>query len=251
MTPVIIFENDEYLVVDKPAGLMVHGDGRSTEKTLVDWLLDHKKVSSNIGEPWTDPKGNVIPRPGIVHRLDRDTSGLLAVAKTQAMYEHLKKQFQERSVTKEYVALVHGDVKESSGVIDRPIGSSASDFRKKSAQRGAKGNLREAVTEYRVLKRFPSGDVRVSHDDTARLSKIGNQPLTLLALFPKTGRTHQLRVHMKAINHPIVGDTLYGRKGDLVPLCLRARALSFRNSSGEDVSYEVHGTFFANEVNLW
>lgn len=210
----VVYEDENILVVDKPAGLMVHGDGRTQEKTLVDWLLDEKKVDPSLGESWTDPQGKGIPRPGIVHRLDKDTSGLLVIAKTQEMYEWLKEQFKTRSIQKVYEALVHGVVKEDAGVVDRPIGRSGSDFRKKSAQRGALGALRNAYTEYRVLKRYPGhGAVGETH----------------LELRPKTGRTHQLRVHMKAINHPIVGDVLYGTKEDTNgdrPLMLRAVRLT-------------------------
>lgn len=192
----VIYEDDQLLVVDKPAGLMVHSDGRTKEKTLVDWLLAHTKVPEDVGEPWTNPAGEVIPRPGIVHRLDKETSGLLVIAKTQKMYDWLKEQFKTRTTKKQYEALVHGIIREDAGVVDRPIGRSSSDFRKKSATRGAVGELRDAYTEYTVLRRYE------------------NREATLVSLFPKTGRTHQLRVHMKAINHPIVGDVLYGTKQD-------------------------------------
>jgi 23S rRNA pseudouridine1911/1915/1917 synthase len=223
MDPKILFENSDYLVVNKPAGLMVHGDGRSSESTLADWLIEQKKVSPDIGEPWTNSQGKIIPRPGIVHRLDRDTSGVLVIAKTSEMYEWLKKQFQDRLVQKEYRALVAGTILEESGTIDRQIGKSASDFRKKSATRGAKGVMRDAVTDYKVIAR-----------------KDGK---TLVALFPKTGRTHQLRVHMKAINHPIMGDTLYGGIPALVDwghgLALHAHALTFKLPTGETVAYKA------------
>jgi 23S rRNA pseudouridine1911/1915/1917 synthase len=208
--PVIVYEDEQLLVVDKPAGLMVHGDGRSEEATLADWLVENQKVSPEIGEPWTDPRGVRIPRPGVVHRLDKDTSGLLVIAKNQKMYEWLKEQFKARTVYKTYEALVHGILKEDAGVVDRPIGRSGSDFRKKSAQRGAVGVLRDAHTEYKVLRRY---------------SERGAAGETHVELHPKTGRTHQLRVHMKAINHPIVGDVLYGLKEDRDggrPLMLRA-----------------------------
>lgn len=224
MEPTIIFENAEYLVLDKPAGLMMHGDGRSTEATLADWLVSHKKVDGDVGEPWTDQKGVRIPRPGIVHRLDRDTSGVVVVAKTQEVYEYLKEQFQTRNMKKEYRALVLGIIREKSGVIDRPIGKSAADFRKKSAQRGAKGVMRDAVTAYETLKRV----------------LIDGHECTLVALFPKTGRTHQLRVHLKAINHPILGDTLYGSVAGswwTHGLALHAYELSFTDPHGVAVTY--------------
>lgn len=241
----ILFEDAELLVVDKPAGLMVHSDGRTSEKTLVDWLLENKKVSADIGEPWTDSHGRVIPRPGIVHRLDKDTSGVLVIAKTQQMYEWLKSQFKDRKVIKKYEAIVHGVIKEDGGIIDRPIGRSGADFRKKSAQRGALGTMREAVTEYKVLHRFDP--------------VLSGPGYTHVALFPKTGRTHQLRVHMKAINHPILLDPLYGGKkgleelqtgadiGDpgkqlhLSALALRAVSIAFSLPDGRRVDFGCEG----------
>jgi 23S rRNA pseudouridine1911/1915/1917 synthase len=226
----VIFENADYLVVNKPAGLMVHGDGRSTEASLVDWLVTNKKVSPEVGESWKDQKGNLLPWPGIVHRLDRDTSGVLVVAKTQEMYEWLKLQFKDRLVKKEYRALVSGSMKEKEGKIDRPIGASASDFRKKSATRGSKGILRDAVTEYVVIRRLHREDL---------LSMNNLDEATLVALFPKTGRTHQLRVHMKAINHPIIGDALYGgaREQTGQRLMLHAYSLGFSLPDEVSVSY--------------
>jgi 23S rRNA pseudouridine1911/1915/1917 synthase len=221
----ILHEEDAFLVIEKPAGLMVHSDGRTHDETLVDWLLEHKKVAANVGEPWTDPEGHVLPRPGIVHRLDRDTSGVLVIAKTQHMYEWLKQQFKDRTVSKSYEALVHGHVQAEGGLIDRPIGRSSSDFRKKSAQRGAAGTMRDALTEFKVLARLADGTTHV-------------------ALSPKTGRTHQLRVHMKAINHPIVGDVLYGTKedrGGAVPLMLRAVRLALPMPDGTTTEFSCKG----------
>jgi 23S rRNA pseudouridine1911/1915/1917 synthase len=221
----ILHEDDAFLVLDKPAGLMVHSDGRTQEKTLVDWLLENKKVAREVGEPWTDPEGHALPRPGIVHRLDRDTSGVLVIAKTQPMYEWLKQQFKDRTVIKRYEALVRGHVQAERGLIDRPIGRSSADFRKKSAQRGAAGTMRDAVTEFKVLQRFPDGTTYVS-------------------LSPKTGRTHQLRVHMKAINHPIVGDVLYGTREDglgEIPLMLRAVSLALPFPGGTNREFSCKG----------
>lgn len=222
--PQIIFEDEHILVLDKPVGLMVHGDGRTSEPTLADWLLSQYPVMRGVGEPWGRDDGKVIERPGIVHRLDRDTSGVMVVAKTQAAFEHLKEQFQDRNVQKEYRAIVHGTFKDDAltGIIDKPIGKSRSDFRKWSAQPGARGMLREAVTEYTVLAQEGTGA-------TGR---------ALLALHPKTGRTHQLRVHLKAIHHPIVGDTLYGIQDTAERMMLHACTLTFIHpTTGEQVTY--------------
>lgn len=189
MQPTVLYEDEDVLVVDKPAGLVVHGGTKTKGETLVDWLVTKYPDIKNIGEPGRDSEGKEILRSGIVHRLDRDTSGVMLVAKNQKSFENLKKQFQEHKIVKKYEAFVFGEMKNDSGVIDRPIGRSSSDFRKWSAQRGARGELREAVTEYKVLSK--------------------NKDYSFLEIFPKTGRTHQIRVHMKAINHPLVGDSLY------------------------------------------
>lgn len=190
----ILYEDEYILALDKPTGLLVHTDGRSKEKTLVDWLNLNYPELSEVGEPQTLQNGEVIKRPGIVHRLDRDTSGIIIVAKTKEAHAYLKEQFQNKKIQKIYHAVVHGNFSEDKleGIIDKPIGRSASDFRKWSAEYGAKGELREAVTEYKVLAQ--------------------NKDFAYLEASPKTGRTHQIRVHLKAISHPVVGDKLYGPK---------------------------------------
>ncbi len=195
----IIFEDEHLLVVNKPAGLMVHRDGRSDEYTLADWLLKMHPEIKEVGEPWTAQNGEVIYRPGIVHRLDRETSGVLVIAKDGATFEELKNAFKKRLVQKEYRAFVYGGFKEEKmqGVIERKIGRSPADFRKYSAESTARGTLREARTEYKVLEQSGSSQER---------------DFAYLALFPKTGRTHQIRVHLKYIHHPIVCDKLYAPK---------------------------------------
>lgn len=204
----IIYEDEFVLGLDKPSGLMVHGDGRSKEKTLVDWLNKKYPELVEVGEPQTlhppTGGGEIIKRPGIVHRLDRETSGVILVAKTQEAHQFLKEQFQNRKVEKIYNAVVWGNFLEDkmSGVIDKPIGRSASDFRRWSAEFGAKGELREAVTEYRVL---------LPHPDPLLAKERENQnQFSYLEVRPKTGRTHQIRVHLKSISHPVVCDKLYG-----------------------------------------
>jgi len=218
----ILYEDEHVLVINKPAGLAVHGDGKTKEYVLTDWLLEHYPEIENVGEA-ARYDGKEIARPGIVHRLDRDTSGVLVIAKDQDSFEFLKKQFQDREIKKIYHALVHGVVKEEKGVIDRPIGRSASDFRRWSAQRGARGELREAITGYRVLSR--------------------GKKFSFIELSPKTGRTHQLRVHLKAINHPIVGDSLYaGRLGGglgMTRLALHASHIEFSLPDGKRASVEA------------
>ena len=189
----IVYEDTNILAVNKPAGLIVHSDGRTREPTLADWLVKNYPDIKKVGEPWRAPDGSIIWRPGIVHRLDRDTSGAIIIAKTPEAFDFLKKQFQERRVKKTYRAFVYGLVKQDTGTIDKPIGRSKNDFRKWSAEYGARGDKREAVTTYKVLQR--------------------GKEATYIEAYPETGRTHQIRVHLKAVGHPIVHDILYAPKG--------------------------------------
>lgn len=170
-----IFENNDLVVVDKPAGLMVHPAAGRKQDTLANILISKYPNIKNVGDPH---------RPGIVHRLDEDTSGLLLVAKTQTGYEYLKNLFQTRNIEKEYLALVHGVPDKLHGVIDVPIGKTSTHQKMKT------GVGKEAVTEYSVM---------ASVDEYA-----------LLKVKLHTGRTHQIRVHMASIGHPVVGDQLYG-----------------------------------------
>lgn len=208
--PAIIFENEYLLAVNKPAGLVVHSDGKTKEPTLCDWLISKYPEMKGVGEPLIVAKGtpaeHTIDRPGIVHRLDRDTTGVVVVAKTQESFEQLKEQFQERETEKTYRAFVWGQVKEDTGIIERPIGRSKNDFRKWSAERFARGELREAITEYKVLDRITH--LPADGKETGDQKKIPHAS-TYIEVYPKTGRTHQIRVHFKAINHPIICDALY------------------------------------------
>jgi len=192
----IIYEDKNFLAVDKPSGLVIHSDGRTKEYSLADWIIENYPEVKDVGEPLTLSNGEVIDRPGIVHRLDRETSGVMLVAKNQEYFSYLKKQFQDRKVKKIYKAFVYGNIKNDRGVIDRSIGRSSKDFRLWSAQRGARGKLREAVTNYSVIH------------------KKGN--VSFLEIYPQTGRTHQIRVHLKAINHPVICDKLYAPKKDCI-----------------------------------
>jgi len=185
----ILYEDDLVIAFNKPAGLLVHGDGRPNGPTLVDWIKEHRPEVVGAGENIVLASGEIIERPGIVHRLDKDTSGVILVAKNHDVFLFLKEQFQLREVYKVYSAFVYGRIKDMEGSIDRQIGRSASDFRKWSAQRGARGALREAVTDYRCIK--------------------ATDEWSFVEVYPKTGRTHQIRVHFKAIHHPLVCDALY------------------------------------------
>jgi 23S rRNA pseudouridine1911/1915/1917 synthase len=195
MEPEILFEDEDVLVINKPEGLIVHSDGRTVEPSVVDWVSIHYPEMKNVGEPWTSPQGEIIPRPGIVHRLDRTTSGVMILAKNTKAHSFLKEQFQKRTIEKEYHAYVYGHPKTDSGVIEAEIGRTRTDPPRWSAQFGKKGNLRAAITEWKVVRRGADKETR--------------EKVSLLSVMPKTGRTHQIRVHLKAINHAIIGDPLY------------------------------------------
>jgi 23S rRNA pseudouridine1911/1915/1917 synthase len=217
----ILYEDSNVLAIDKPSGIAVHSDGRSKEKTVADWVLKKYPRMKSIGEP----QGSM-PRPGIVHRLDRDTSGVLLLAKNQKSYEHLKKQFQGRTIKKVYNAIINGWPKSDKGVVNKPIGRSPSDFRRYLAGRGARGEMREAVTEYKVINRFESGKNKFS----------------FLEVSPKTGRTHQIRVHMKFLNYPVVCDSLYNPKSPypkgIKRLALHAKSIQFKDLKGKVITVE-------------
>lgn len=189
MKPSILYEDKDILAVNKPAGLIVHPDGKSEGPFLTDWILKNYPKTKNVGEPIETKNYGIINRPGIVHRLDRDTSGIILIAKTKKGYECLKEQFQDRTIVKKYLTFVYGEIKDQFGIINRPIGKSPKDFRRWSATRGARGELREAETWYTLL--------------------IYRSGYSLLDVELKTGRTHQIRVHFKALNHPVVSDKLY------------------------------------------
>src|SRR3989338_7702280 len=223
MEPTILYENKDVVAINKPAGLVVHGDGKTKEKTLVDWILKKYPKIKEVGEPMKiesrdkSQETRIIFRPGIVHRLDRETSGVMLVAKTQKSFDSLKKQFQNHEIKKIYHAFVFGELKKLQDTIDRPIGRSSKDFRMWSAQRGARGEMREAVTDYKVMfKSLGYSFVEVS---------------------PQTGRTHQIRVHFKAINYPLVADPLYAPKNEntlgFERLALHSYQITFRTPEGD------------------
>lgn len=192
--PTIIYEDEDVLVLDKPEGWIVHEDGKTTEApTIVDWFLKRVPEAKGVGETGYSPKGTELNRSGVVHRLDRDTSGVLILAKTQAAHQFLKQQFKDRLVYKEYRAFVYGRLHDRWGTINRAIGRSAKDHRVRSAMRGAKGLMREAITDF---ERIGIGEYE-------------GESFSYVKLIPKTGRTHQLRVHMRAIDRPILNDELY------------------------------------------
>ncbi|MDO5708228.1 MAG: RluA family pseudouridine synthase [Andreesenia angusta] len=176
----IIYEDDDLAVVFKPQGMVVHPANGNRENTLVNALLYHFDSLSDINDPEI--------RPGIVHRIDKDTSGILMIAKNNMAHKSLARQLKDHTVVRKYIALVEGNISEENGIIDSPIGRSRSDRKKMDIVEDG----RRAITHYRVLERYERN--------------------TLIEAKLETGRTHQIRVHMKSINHPVVGDSTYGIK---------------------------------------
>lgn len=215
----VLYEDGDVIVINKPAGLIVHSDGKRKEPALTDWVEKNYPGIKGVGEPITLSNSEMIERPGIVHRIDRETSGVMLIAKNQPAFSHLKKQFQDRAISKIYHAFVWGEMKNDEGIINRPIGRSKKDFRQWSAQRGARGTMREAVTHYRVI------------------AKSGG--FSFVEVIPKTGRTHQIRVHFKAVNHPLVADFLYALKKERAlgfeRLALHAYSIEFRLRDGNQM----------------
>ena len=214
LVPEIMAETDDWIVLNKPVGLMVHPSATSEEATLVDWLMEHYPSMSHVGE---DPT-----RPGIVHRLDREVSGLLVVAKTQAMFEHLKHAFGQRTVKKEYLALVHGELSKDQDDIKLKIARSTKGGRMAARPVGEEGKA--AWTHYRVQERF-----------------IG---ATLVDVEILSGRTHQIRAHFHGIGHPVIGDPLYKRRETdrrVKPprLMLQSIALAFPDRDGTERSFTL------------
>jgi 23S rRNA pseudouridine1911/1915/1917 synthase len=197
----IVHEDAHVLVLDKPAGLVVHPGAGHARGTLAAAVLAHAPAVAGVGGP---------RRPGIVHRLDKDTSGLIVLAKTAAAYDSLTAQLASRSVRRVYLAVVHGRVAAPEGVVDRPIGRDPRDRTRMAVRPPGQG--RRAVTRFRVLERFPQ--------------------FTLVQARLETGRTHQIRVHFAALGHPVAGDAVYGGRRRTVPtplegLALHAAALGF------------------------
>lgn len=219
-----LYSDEDVVVINKPAGLMVHPDTlKKVEPTLVDWIRKHHPEMEEVGEAMVMKDGSEIARPGVVHRLDRDTSGVLILARTQKAFEFFKDAFMEREAAKTYRAFVYGTLQNERGTIDRPIGKSRTDFRQWSATRNPRGVMRDAVTDYKVLGRGGG--------------------TTYVEVFPKTGRTHQIRVHFKALQHCVVHDTLYapGKPGFLgfTRLALHALSLRVKLPSGKEMTFKA------------
>lgn len=218
----IIYEDSDVIVVNKPAGLAVHPGAGRPSGTLVNAVLAHTKEISSIGGPL---------RPGVVHRLDKDTTGVLVMARNDRSHINLAKQFKDHTSRRRYVALVWGSIKKDEGTIDYALGRDTVHRKRISIRARSK---RKAITHYRVLKRYPH--------------------TTLIELTLETGRTHQIRVHLAAINHPVVGDQTYGKRAAPSALpkhiidgfkqikrqCLHAMTLGFTHpATGEQMEFSA------------
>lgn len=216
----VIFEDNDILVIDKPSGVIVNrADTTKNEFTVQDFLDKRDPLDQS-----QDKETDFYKRHGIVHRIDKETSGILLIAKNIESFTNLQAQFKERKVSKTYIALVHGRVAQDEGDINVPVGRLPWNRKRFGVLAGGK----EAVTHFKVIQKF-------------------NKQFTLLELNPKTGRTHQIRVHLKYLNHPIFGDLLYaGRKTSrddrkvLERFFLHAKKITFFHpQTGKSVSFEA------------
>lgn len=191
----IIYEDTQLMIIDKPAGLIVHNPPSRQDPSIVDFIVRHIPNIENKEWPYPD-------RPAIVHRLDKETSGLMVVAKSPTVLEILQNQFRERKVQKEYLALVYGRLQPEKGSIVAEIARHASkdkqtaipkEVGESALEKIAKGRIRPAQTDYETIKHY----------------QYKKQPLTLVLVKPKTGRMHQIRIHMKHLGYPIIGDPMY------------------------------------------
>lgn len=219
----ILWEDENCAALFKPAGLIVHPDGKNVELTLSDFVLQEWPETKDVGEALKLSDGREILRPGIVHRLDRETSGVLLIAKNQTAFLRLKKQFQSRKVRKVYNAYVYGKMEKEVGSINLPLGRSKGDFRQYTHPAHARGEMREALTYFTTLA--------------------SKKDFSFLEVLPKTGRTHQIRAHLKAIQHPIVCDRIYAKTKACAfgfdRVALHARSVTFKDLGGVERTIEA------------
>lgn len=234
----VLYEDENFLAINKPSGISVHQTANNKEYSISDWVEENYPALIGVGENMSiEYKGGQveISRPGIVHRLDKDTSGVLLIAKNQESFIYLKRQFKKRAIEKTYRTFVYGSLKDpvaslrtgKRGVIDAPIGRSPKNIRMWTAGRGSRGEAKDAHTEYTVIKRF----------------QVKDEPFSYLEVYPKSGRTHQIRVHLRYINHPVVSDPLYSNNYpqalDFVRTALHASKIYFKDRNGKEIEIEA------------
>lgn len=219
----IVYEDGNFLVLNKPSGLITHPKNiNDAQESVTSWLIEKYPELKDVGEPFV-ASGQEVPRAGVVHRLDKDTSGLLVVAKDSESFFYFKKLFQDRKIKKYYLALVNGRPKEPKGIISSPLGRIG--LKRTTRIIGNKLiDKKEALTEYKTVKEF------ANH--------------TLLEVAPQTGRTHQIRVHLNSIGTPVAGDVIYGFKRAKSPmelgrLFLHAYKLEFTDPGGKKMVLET------------
>ena len=242
----MIFEDGDLVVLDKPAGWIVNkADTTKDQITVQDWVEDYLKVSngkikdpSDTSDTFVSPLDTFLSRAGIVHRLDKETSGILLVAKNLEAFVNLQAQFKERKVQKTYLALAHGKIEPIDGEINVAVGRLPWNRKRFGVLSGG----RESVTQYKTINHLQL----TINPTSPRLRGASNEPLTLVELYPKSGRTHQIRVHLQYIKHPIFADPLYaGRKTSrhdrkiLGRIFLHASKISFFHpKTNELISFE-------------
>ncbi|MFA5131775.1 MAG: RluA family pseudouridine synthase [Candidatus Paceibacterota bacterium] len=214
----VIFEDTNILVINKPSGVVVHPFDFSEEETVLDFLHTHAPEMFSINNAITLQDGREISLGGIVHKLDRDTSGVMVIAKNEEIYSELKEQFRNHTTQKEYVALVEGIMEKDSFRINAPLGRGKKEYKQSTNPVNPRGELREAITDVEVIER--------------------RECSALVKLIPKTGRTHQLRAHMTSIGHPIVGDVAYGSTVESSRILLHAKSLRFM-VNGKECRFEA------------
>ncbi len=224
----ILFEDDDILVVDKPAGVMVHEDGKAKKwPVLTDWFLEKYPESARVGQDIETDSGEVIQRPGIVHRLDRETSGVMIVCKNQESFEFVKEQFKNREVEKTYNAFCYGEMRFEEGSVDKEIGRSKQFGKWTAMANSLRGTSRDALTKYKTL--------------------ISGNNFSFVELMPKTGRTHQIRVHLQFLQNPVVADKMYaGKRAENEGVenlffkrqALHAKKIKFRKMDGQLIEVE-------------
>lgn len=217
----VVYQDENIIAVNKPAGLAVHPTSREKYNTLVNGLVARFPEIKNIG----DGSKEAWARPGIVHRLDKDTSGIMVVARNQNAFDKLKKIFQDRKINKKYLAIVWGKLSQKEGVIEKPI-ARAGNYRKQViAGRKTKTKIRPAVTEHKVIKE--------------------SKNYSLLEVMPRTGRMHQIRVHLASMGHPVVGDAVYGIKYKEDPEALTRHLLHAKS-----LEFELEGKKYFLEAEI-